>query len=272
MSDFKPTVKYSHNDGSAAVLPPDVRGVAWKILFKIQEHVVDIDHDAGYTELQVFPNEGYTADEAKAILIVAVYAALVDFQDLIAINSLQGHLQKVSGLIKFSGVNSQFFEKYLKIYLAYAVEWRINKAVADINTSFNLELLKKLRQEVSLAKRSIEFIPLTTFTITPWEKRRRMMACQSAIDLLDEQIQLAKQLNETIRGIIEEARLEAEDLLKSVRENPYRIKLEFNYSMETIANLGAECVELLKTIDGTDLLEKVYDAIALAPPPTAPTK
>lgn len=275
MSTFKPSIKESAvDDEFIATLPANARGFGWDILHDIQDHVVKIDRELGRTQLGVWINEGYPQEEALAILTVAVYTATHNLEDLLATPTFYAHMLNIGQEIKFENCypSADFVEIYLKAYMTKKVTATVFRALNDIHSGFRLGWFDEHIGNVVLAKRAIEFIPLTSFTITPWEKSARVNHCQNVIDEIEAVKEEAKAINARIAGIKLDSKRFVESFLKVLNEYPFTASDAFAKTTEYLTIAQKESKGLFESLETDYLMEQVEDAVALAPLPPTPSK
>ncbi|KKT83145.1 MAG: hypothetical protein UW80_C0020G0003 [Microgenomates group bacterium GW2011_GWC1_44_9] len=257
------------SSGWKAVLPAAARSAGWDYLFKIQDHVVSIDRNCGPTTLEVYPNEGHTLEEAKAILAVAVYAALTDLTNFLPLTPDE-HLAYLHQIIEITSLNFEpdLFSQYLQAYLVYAVECRVNHSLNKIHRKHDLSWFDEKKIQVVNAKRSLEFIPLASLTITPWEKTRRVKFCQATIEVIEAYQVKVRWINYQIGVIQADAENIAEELFDLLRSDAFSVSEAFDYTMDYLEDSQRESREIYARFSSSDreeVIETTKDAIALTP-------
>lgn len=190
MKDFKPKVQVT--SGWLGTMPHPIRDRAWDRICDIQDEIVVMSSTP--TQLFINVNEGYTAIQGLAVLVTGIYLAMNDLETLLQTPTAKMHLAKMHQQIDFVEMLdpsdiAPFLEKYIEDKTIFSIEKEMRfKFISQ-------EYINKKRDLVISAKTRLEFIPLLSFTISPWEKAKRLNVCYDVLNKFDRAIRKMKLIN-----------------------------------------------------------------------------
>ncbi len=266
---FKSSIVGSNNDGFIATLPSDERSLGWSILHDIQDHVVKIDRNCGPTQLQVWPNPGYSKQEALAILIVAVYASGRSLEDLMSVPEIASHMdvinKRILNLGTINDADATLVEYYLGKLIVDRAGNRVSSRLSNVHYGFRLAWFDDLKDKVVNAKRALEFTSALSLTITPWEKKRRVNECLSVIAIIQDRKNKAETRNNTISNVVAAAKQQVAKFQESLELTPLLVGDKFVQTLDFLDRAITSSKAEFNSLETDDLIELVQQAESLAP-------
>lgn len=221
---IQPRIELPSNVKWSLTLDRETEEKVWEILrqSRFQNDIVEYGSEKP-TEIFAFVNPGYNYQEAGFVLLAAVYCATKPFTELIKFPSWFRILNDITASNITISPKLEYTEKDLAPYITNFIVMEAGRQLyhqIDSIKTINDDALRRFRYEIVEAKKRLEFSPMFSMTIAPWEKSRRLNVCKEAIITLDQAISTAQSVNEKAKQDTETCKRIVSVLIDILRNNP----------------------------------------------------
>lgn len=246
----------------------------WDNLFKIQDHLIEIQRREYDTVLTISTNPGVDGREGLLILLTAVYVSIEnDILSLTKITTTKEHLSQMSKLIQFPTlVTEEEIAIYLSNYISKAVDEKLKEALTM--SEIRLGYVTDHQKIILDAKMRLEFArvtPLSLFTMPPWERKNRLEKCNTALAYMNAALEQAKRTNVSIGELRQSTNKQISDFKSKYHAKWVSCGKAFQDLLEIVKIKSQLAADLIEEFDPDKTVPQLaQNILAITPPSSAP--